>query len=164
MRIDALRLFILSAKHLNITQAARDFHISQSAASRQLRQLQSDLGVKLLRKNGRGIELTKVGKSVLSDVLPIFSQLEALQKKYLKSKESLAVACNHDLSTHFMPSVMTAFSERHPTAQLTLHVGNSAEIEDLLLATRVELAIITNLSASLSSILTLEPFAREPLV
>ena len=62
MNIDGIRLFVLTARHLTITQAARELRISQSAASRQLKQFQENLGVKLLKRRGRGIELTQPGR------------------------------------------------------------------------------------------------------
>ena len=79
MTIDAIRLFILTAKHLNITKAEREFRTTQSTASRRLTQFQTDLGMKLLKNNGRGIELTRSGRTYLNEVLPIFCQLSSVK-------------------------------------------------------------------------------------
>lgn len=162
MNIDRIRLFILSAKHLNITEAARHLHINQSAASRQLKQLQEDLRIKLLRKHGRGIELTKNGRGFLTEVTPICAQFDALRARYARAQESLSIAASHNSSTCLLPSLMAKFSETYPALKLTLHSGANAEVGELLLASKIDLAIITNPKIS-SSIVNLEPWRREPL-
>ncbi len=162
MTLDGIRLFIVTAKHLNISQAAREVHVSQSAASRQLKQFQENLGTKLLKENGRGIELTKSGWTFLGEVSPISLQLEALQKKYTPSQDSLALAGSHGPSTYLLPSLMTEFSRRYPSAKLTLQTRSSAELGELLLAAKVDLAVITNPKMS-ATLFKLEPFRREPL-
>jgi DNA-binding transcriptional LysR family regulator len=82
--IRGIRLFVLCAKHRSITRAARELRTSQPAASRQLKRLQHDLRTSLLKRNGRGIELTKAGQTFLNKVSPIMSQLHALEKRYTR--------------------------------------------------------------------------------
>ena len=60
-----LEVFIAVAKHLNITRAARELHVSQSAVSQQIERLEENLRVTLIRKTRRGIELTEDRKSVV---------------------------------------------------------------------------------------------------
>jgi LysR family transcriptional regulator, glycine cleavage system transcriptional activator len=69
-------------KHQSITQAAREIHLGQSAASRKLKQLEVDLNTKLFKKQGRGIETTKAGRAFLNEVAPVLAQLEAMRQKY----------------------------------------------------------------------------------
>ncbi len=162
MTIDAIRLFILTAKHLNITKAAREFQTTQSTASRRLTQFQTDLGMKLLKNNGRGIELTRSGRTYLNEVLPIFSQFEALQEKYTPSQESVTIAASYRASKYLLPALMTEFSKKHPSANLTLRTRSSLEIEKLLLESKVDLAITTNPTVAVVTFFT-EPYCRERL-
>ena len=162
MTIDAIRLFILTAKHLNITKAAREFRTTQSTASRRLTQFQTDLGMKLLKNNGRGIELTRSGRTYLNEVLPIFSQFQALQEKYTPSQESITIAASYRASKYLLPALMTEFSKKHPSANLTLRTRSSREIEKLLLESKVDLAITTNPTVGLLSFFT-EPYCKERL-
>ena len=69
------------AKHLNITRAARALHVSQSAVSQQIARLEENLRVTLIKKIRRGVELTKAGVSVRSDIERILSIVNALKKK-----------------------------------------------------------------------------------
>ena len=162
MTIDAIRLFILTAKHLNITKAAREFRTTQSTASRRLTQFQTDLGMKLLKNNGRGIELTRSGRTYLNEVLPIFWQFQALQEKYTPSQESITIAASYRASKYLLPVLMTEFSKKHPSANLTLRTRSSREIEKLLLESKVDLAITTNPTVGLLSFFT-EPYCKERL-
>jgi DNA-binding transcriptional LysR family regulator len=162
MTIDAIRLFILTAKHLNITKAAREFQTTQSTASRRLTQFQTDLGMKLLKNNGRGIELTRSGRTYLNEVLPIFSQFEALQEKYTPSQESVTIAASYRPSKYLLPALMTEFSKKHPSANLTLRTRSSLEIEKLLLESKVDLAITTNPTVAVVTFFR-EPYCRERL-
>ena len=81
MDVKAIELFILSAKLCNVTKAAEELHVSQSSASRTLKQLQFDVRRNLFRRSGRGIELTESGRRFLEKVAPIMFQLEEAIKK-----------------------------------------------------------------------------------
>ena len=162
MTLERIRLFILSAKHRNITQAARELHISQSAASRQLKRLEEKLATKLFKKNGRGRKLTRSGQAFLNEVSPLWSQFEELEKKYSRSADSITIAATHRPSKYLIPALITRFSNNHPAAKLTLLTRSSFEIEKLLIDETVDLAIITNPTSSMSSFVT-EPYYRESL-
>ena len=82
LTLNRLEVFIAVAKHLNITRAARELHVSQSAVSHQIERLEENLRVTLIRKKRRGIELTEPGKSVRIDCERILSRISALKKKY----------------------------------------------------------------------------------
>jgi LysR family transcriptional regulator, low CO2-responsive transcriptional regulator len=162
MNLHRIRLFLLTAKHLSISKAARDLHISQSTASRQLKQFQANLGIKLLTKTGRGIALTQSGQNYFNDVLAPWSQIEAVHKKYTRSEKSLILAGSHGLSTSFLPSLVTQFGKKYPSAEMTSFTGTSSEIEEGLFASQVDLAVITNPTGSPA--LQMEPYRREKLV
>ena len=77
-----LELLVAVAKRLNITQASRELHVSQPSISQEIRQLEKNLGVKLISKKRRGIELTDAGAVLRTDVENFLARLVALKKKY----------------------------------------------------------------------------------
>ncbi len=77
-----LEVLVAVAKRLNITQVSRDLHVSQPAISQEIRRLEKNLGVKLIRKKRRGIELTEAGTALRVDVEKFIAELEHLKKKY----------------------------------------------------------------------------------
>jgi DNA-binding transcriptional LysR family regulator len=77
-----LRVFISVAKHRSFTQAARELYVSQSAISHELKRLQKTLGVALIERGPRGIELTPTGAALRTDAALILAQLDGLETKY----------------------------------------------------------------------------------
>jgi DNA-binding transcriptional LysR family regulator len=69
-----VRYFIAVAEHLNFTKAAEQLHIAQPPLSRQIRQLEEDLGVALLVRNKRRVELTKAGRAFLEQARKLIVQ------------------------------------------------------------------------------------------
>ena len=163
MAFDGIRLFISTAKHLSITQAAREFHISQSAASRKLNQLEKELKCKLFKPHGRGIELTDSGRSFFEKIVPIMFQLEDATKNIReKSTESISIGACRGPSAILLPSLMARLRETHPSVRLNLYTGNSSEALEWLKASIVDLAVIT--SPPKSPLFEVEPYRCEPLI
>src|SRR5499425_2936589 len=69
-----IRYFLAVAEHLNFTKAAEQLHIAQPPLSRQIRQLEDDLGVVLLVRNKRRVELTKAGHVFLEQARKLIVQ------------------------------------------------------------------------------------------
>ena len=82
MKVHRLEVFSAAAKHLNLSRAAREFHVTPSAASHAVRKLEQDLGVKLIRQTRRGIELTETGAALQIEINTILLGIQALQKKF----------------------------------------------------------------------------------
>ena len=157
-----IQLFILTAKYLSITKAARECCISQPTASRQLAQFQESLGTKFLREKGGRIALTKAGQDYLDKVAPIWSQLEAVHKEYRRNEKSFILAGTHGPCTHLLPSLVEEFTQKHPSTRPNTRIGSSAEIEDWLLNSDTDLAVVSNRPVSPS--IQIEPFRYEELV
>ena len=66
--LNAVRSFVAVARHLSFTKAADELAVTQGAVSRMMQTLQADLGVELIRRVGRGIELTPTGAAFYGGV------------------------------------------------------------------------------------------------
>lgn len=162
MDLKGIELFILSAKLCNVTKAAEELHLSQSAASRKLKQLQTDVRRNLFRRSGRGIELTESGRRFLEKVVPIMFQLEEVTKNNDdRNTKFLSIGACRGPSAILLPSLMAKFRETHPAVPLALYPGTSSECMDWLVASRVDIVLITSLPKSPS--LEIEPYRNEPL-
>ena len=84
MKIHRLEVFSAVAKHLNISRAASEFHITPSAASHAIKKLERDLGVNLIRPTRRGVKLTDTGKTIQVEANSILSRIRALQMNFLQ--------------------------------------------------------------------------------
>jgi len=76
-----LKLFVAVAKNLNMTRTSREIHVTESAISHQLKQLQREIERTLIRSNGRGIELTTDGVNFLRKAEVVLGNVDELYRK-----------------------------------------------------------------------------------
>lgn len=167
MTLHQLRIFATAAKHLSVTKAGRELHISQPSLSQQLRLLQEECGLRLYKRIVGGIKLTREGRLFLNEAEPILLQVEKLKRNFslnLRESEarSLTVGGSHGPSAFFLPWLASIFRGTHPNARLILRTDNSLVMEQLVQNSDVEIAVITNSSAS--PWLIYEPCRREEVV
>ncbi len=81
MTLHQLRIFDSVARHLNITNAASELHMSQPAVTHQLKLLEQRYGRQFYRKTGQGIALTESGAAFLAAVRPILEEVAKLEKQ-----------------------------------------------------------------------------------
>ena len=62
--LDALRIFVVAARHLSFTEAANELHLTQSAVSHRIRGLEEELGLSLFKRLTRRLELTPQGRAL----------------------------------------------------------------------------------------------------
>lgn len=82
----------------NVTRAAEELNTSQSAISRHLRQLEADLGVAIVARNGRGIVLTAAGQAYAREVAEALAKLREAGARARADTFELTIACTHEVS------------------------------------------------------------------
>lgn len=143
-----LRVFVAVARHGNITRAARELHISQPSVSRHLKALQEEYGTALYRVVTQGIELTSEGKEFLQQAKFALAQFDRLQKTFKKRAAQnrtlpLRVGGSFGPSMSFLPSLLTAFKRSYPKIPMISKSGPSEELEQAVLKSELDLALIT---------------------
>ncbi|KJY98132.1 LysR family transcriptional regulator [Pseudoalteromonas ruthenica] len=95
----------------NLTQAAQELHVSQSALSVQIKQLEQSMAIKLFARQGRNLVLTDMGKRVLAYADDIFNKGEELSSFLLKGvqqeKQHLSIGVLNTLSRNFIEGFIT---------------------------------------------------------
>jgi DNA-binding transcriptional LysR family regulator len=132
MELRHLRYFIAVAEELNFGRAARRLHVSQPPLSRQIRDLEEDLHVKLLERDRQGVRLTRVGRALLSRARRIVSDAEALRTQARKLEEERC----EELQIGYAPSptvgiiggILARYQELAGGAPVTLHDLSLSEI------------------------------------
>src|SRR5262245_19167057 len=76
MELRHLRYFVGVASEVNFTKAARKLRVAQPALSRQIQDLEHELGVKLLERSRRGVQLTDAGKAFWAEACALLKQSE----------------------------------------------------------------------------------------
>jgi DNA-binding transcriptional LysR family regulator len=167
MTLHQLKVFETVSRHLSITRASKELHVSQPSVFQQVKFLEESYGVKLYRKVGRQIELTPEGMSLLNDAVDILHKVEGLHEKFgptaiASQTGSLAIGGSHAISISILLSLLAAFKRAHPLVKVTLRTAISPQIERFILNSEVEIGIVTNPSGTPS--LQLEPYRQAKLV
>lgn len=81
LELRQLRTFVAVADQSSFTQAAHDLHIAQQAVSQQVKALERTLGVTLLNRSSRRVELTPAGRVFLQDSRRILAQAERAERR-----------------------------------------------------------------------------------
>jgi DNA-binding transcriptional LysR family regulator len=167
MTLNQIRAFGAVSKHLNITRAAESLSISEPSVFKQVKSLEDFCGVRLYRKVGRQIELTREGQLVKADAREILLRVERLGQRFKQAARgltggSLAVGGSHAPSVALIPSLLERFKESHPHAQIIFRTKSSRGIEQLVLQSQAEIGVITN--PSNSRLLRLLPCREENIV
>jgi DNA-binding transcriptional LysR family regulator len=167
MTLHQLRIFSAVARHLNLSRAAKEVHISEPSVFYQLKLLQEKYKLQLYRRIGQGIQLTEKGRSFLSDAEQILFQVKKLKEKFgsnptERKAEFLTVGGSRNPSASLLPTVIAVFRKDHPEVEITLRTDTSPAVQRLVLNSKVDIAVLTNPSES--PCLVYEPCRQEQLV
>lgn len=165
MKLQQLRyLAAIVENDLNITAAAERLHTSQPGVSKQLKQLEDELGFPIFLRQGRTLtRITPAGKKVIERSLKILKEVQSIKRLADEQKGdgsgSLAIGTTHTQARYVLPQVLRKFRERYPQVELHLHQGTSEQIAELAARDRIDFAINTG-SQELFSNLVLLPCYR----
>ena len=167
MTLKQIMIFAAVARHLNVTRASQELHISQPSVSQHLKLLEEGYKVKLFQKSNRGIVLTGPGNLFLNKITPILTMVDELEKSFANGSkdsqvDSLVIGGTYGPSALLLPSVMAIFQRNYPHVELELRSANRPYMERLVLSSQVDIALVTGRPKS--SNLIIEPYRKEKLV
>lgn len=139
--------------------------IAQPAISRQIQQLEADLGVQLLERNGRGVSLTQFGEVLYKKATVILDEMSATLEEIENARRrpvgQISIAASAGIMANYMPDIIRRFVSSFPEIGLTAIQASTGEVYDHLASGQVDVAII--LHAPNSHKLLLQKLAVEPL-
>ena len=129
---DKLRAFHVVARCGSFAKAAQEFHLSPSAVSRQIADIEHSLGISLFNRHPRGLTLTGSGEILFQNTAEVLEKLRETEM-LLKSdrnepKGLLRVATTFSLSNSWLTQYLKGFFELYPEIQLTI-IGNDDELD-----------------------------------
>ena len=137
MELRHLRYFVTIAEQLSFRRAAERLHLSHPTLTKQINDLENELGLKLLIRNHRQVELTEVGRGFLVDARrTLASAQQAIAHAHevaTGERGRLTVGTIGTLSQAFLDDALARFRELFPLVEVTvLHLDTRAQIEALL--------------------------------
>jgi LysR family nitrogen assimilation transcriptional regulator len=146
--IDSRRLFYFYhvARLGSFTTAETVLDIAQSAMSRQIQQLETELGAQLLVRKGRGVSLTEAGAIVFRRAEAILAGMEEthieIDAALRSPRGKVSIAAPTFFVRSFMPEVIRRFSDAHPETRLKVIEASTGHVSELLAAGEIDVAVV----------------------
>ena len=145
MNLAQLDTFLAVARTGSFTKAAELVHLTQSAVSRQMQDLEESLGVRLFERLGRTITLTpqgsilvEQGTRLLQDVKNVKDRLRDLDEEI---SGDLRVGASVTAANTFLPAALSAYRRRYPGVNLSLQPGHSMSLWARIRSNDLDVAI-----------------------
>jgi LysR family transcriptional regulator, benzoate and cis,cis-muconate-responsive activator of ben and cat genes len=141
-----LRYFVAVAEMENVSRAALKLHVSQPALSRQIRDLEDEIGFSLLERTAKSVRLTEAGRTFLNDARALLQSAdEAVTKARAVAKaqpSELNVGYSPTPFAEILPKTLRAFQKAMPNMHVRLHDWSNNAIRDGLRDGRLQLGLI----------------------
>jgi DNA-binding transcriptional LysR family regulator len=133
---------------LNLTAAAAALHTSQPGVSKQIRELEDELGVEIFVRFGKRItQLTEPGKAVVQVIERLLIEAENLKQtaaEFADQKSgSLTIATTHTQARYALPRAVGEFKQRYPKVRLSIVQGSPPAIAQMVVDGQADIAVAT---------------------
>jgi len=167
MELRHLRYFAAVADELNFTRAAQRLGITQPSLSSQIRQLETEMGTSLLRRETRGVELTDAGKLMFEEARVILAEVERAKMGVGRRArgETGKINIGSAGGTYFhplIPTIIHEFKKKYPNVALTLEQSNTSLSLARVRAGAIDLAFVRPPFSDTDG-LRFEPLVKEPV-
>ena len=144
----------------NLTEVANALHTSQPGVSRQIRELEDELGVELFIRSGkRVLGLTEPGSHVLPIIERLLQDVDNLRRASSDFASThagpLSVAATHSQARYALPSAVRDFRQLYPAVTLNLHQGSPRQVAEMLISGEADIGIATEALTQYEELVTL---------
>ena len=169
MELRHLRYFVMVAEEENVSRAAARLNVSQPAVSRQIRDLEEELGVSLFERERLGLVLTTAGQTALAQAREVLRQAAALQDVLRPFRESgrrvsLRVAYLPTALPMFLADGLRRFNQRYPEVCVQIFELSPLEQESALRKGTIDLALLGQPRGGMSDSFKVEVLHKTPIV
>lgn len=149
MKLHQLRYISeVANRDLNVSEAAESLYTSQPGVSKQIRLLESEIGVPIFTRTGKRLtQITPAGEQILRRARNILREVENI--KYIgaefqnEQSGTLTIATTHTQARYFLPKIIPHFVKRFPDVKLTLKQGYPEEISNMVVDGYADMVLAT---------------------
>jgi DNA-binding transcriptional LysR family regulator len=167
MELRHLRYFVAVAETENVTRAATQLHVSQPALSRQVHDLEEEIGFQLLHRSAKSVRLTEAGKVFLTEARAVLQRAtEAVQTARAVAggvKGEIHVGYSPSLTVQILPQALRAFQNEFPGVRVALHDLAGGEMLSQLRAGKLDVALLPRVPGKSLRGLRMDELARYPM-
>lgn len=147
MELRVLNYFLMVAREENITKAAQLLHITQPTLSRQLMQLEDELGVKLFKRSNHNIILTDEGMLLKRRAQELISLAEKTKREFQQNEQlsgEIAIGSGEFKSFTYFSSIIAYFRQRYPLVRFEIYSGNADNIKDRIESGLLDIGLLSD--------------------
>ncbi len=147
MDIKKCQLFVITAETQNISKTAEITGYTQSAVSHALKNLEAEVGMKLLHRDRYGVHLTPIGRDILPYIRRFVNENDVLERFVYELKGieigTLSIGTYKSISINWLPDILNQFREFHPDINIQIKEGGATEIERWMADAEVDLGMLS---------------------
>ncbi len=149
MKLQQLRYIVAMVRHdLNVSQTADALFTSQPGVSKQIRQLEDEIGVEIFQRSGKQItQVTPAGERIIEIADSVLQQIEDIRTVGREHANpnvgELRIATTHTQARYVLPPIIEKFREQYPHVVLHMHQGTPGQIAEMAASGLVDFAIAT---------------------
>lgn len=147
MELRVLRYFLTVASEESITNAANILHITQPTLSRQLMQLEEELGVQLFIRGKKSIILTDAGMLLRSRAEEIINLTDRTEKEFLEQSDFVSgeifIGAGETNGMRELAKIIKSFNKQYPQVKYNLHSGNADDIKEKIDKGLIDIGLLT---------------------
>ena len=167
MELRHLRYFVAVAETENVTRAATKLHVSQPALSRQIHDLEDEIGFALLERSAKSVRLTESGRTFLTGARAVLQQAEeavaAARARAGGMSGEIQIGYAPSLTVQILPQALRVFQAEFPGVRVMLHDLSTEEMLSQLHAGKLQLALMVQPTKKTLRGLRFEELACYPL-
>ncbi len=147
MELRHLLYFEAVARHQHVGHAAQELHIAQPSLSKQIHDLENELGTLLFDRVGRGIEITDAGRVLLPYARRILNEVvlarEAIEQQHDLRRGRVRIGASPTVGTRLLPAALAAFNATYPGIELEMEEAGVGRLLRSLDEGAVQLAVVS---------------------
>lgn len=166
MIVDALRVFVTVAEQRHFSKAGELLNLSQPGVSLHIRNLENELGAKLLHRSPKHVRLTEAGDILYKHAKQILAHYqEASQEIQMLRNEvtgSIHIGASFTIGEYILPGKLTEFAVQYPQVNLQVTIGNTEEIITAVRSNQLDIGFIEGETQDAE--LSVIPYMKDELI
>ena len=167
MELRHIRYFIAAAEVENISRAALKLHVSQPALSRQIHDLENEIGFPLFHRSAKSLRLTEAGRVFLNEARSVIQRteqaVEAARAVAVGQQKEIHVGYAPSLTLQILPRALRTFQEQLPDVRIALHDLSTDEMISLLREGGLHVALVARPMPGMLQGLQFDELASYPM-
>lgn len=162
MSLNHLRIFKEVYQHKSITEAAKTLYISQPAVSRAIKEIEKQYHTILFERIGKKLYPTESASILYAKCISLLENYDTIQDALINNTTTIHIGSNTTISTFFLPSFISDFSNKHPNIHFEVHSSNETTLTHAIQNHEIDFALLENSTHSpnlISTFLINSPFS-----